>query len=254
MDDFNAIEEFKERVGGVALSLFLDYDGTLAPIVGRPEDAALSYSMKEVLRRLQRRYPMAIISGRSLDDIMSRVAIKGVVYAGNHGFEIESEAFSYRMEEAQEFKDRLPAIAAKLHSCLSGFKGVIVEDKGLTLSVHYRLVDIREAPGVIEAVNGALASFKAEGRVRVTRGKKVIEVRPPVKWGKGKAVTWILARGPFVETIPVYIGDDETDRAAFRAIKGRGLSIVVGHRWKEADYFLRDQSEVIALLKWLSTC
>ena len=254
LDDFNAIEEFKERVKGATLSLFLDYDGTLAPIVGRPEKAYLSYSMKDVLRRLQKRYPLAIISGRGLDDLMDRVAINGVVYAGNHGFEIESDDFSYRVEEAQGFRENLPAIATVLDGCLKGFKGVIVENKGLTLSVHYRLVDTREVPRVIEAVHGALASFKEEGSVRITEGKKVIEVRPPVKWGKGKAVTWILARGGFGDTLPIYIGDDETDRDAFRALKGRGLSIVVGHRWKDADYFLRDQSEVSGLLKWLSSC
>jgi len=253
LDNFNAIEEFKERVKGAAISLFFDYDGTLAPIVGRPEDACMSYSMKEALRRLQKRYPLAIISGRSLDDLRARVAIRGVVYAGNHGFEIESGAFSYRMEEAQEFKGQLPAIEAMLIDCLAPFKGVIIENKGFTLSVHYRLVDTREVTSLVDAVGVALEPLKKEGTIRVTKGKKVIEVRPPVKWGKGRAVTWILERERFVETLPVYIGDDETDRDAFRALKGRGISIVVGHRWKEVDYFLRDQSEVKALLKWLSS-
>ncbi|MFQ5585560.1 MAG: trehalose-phosphatase [Thermodesulfobacteriota bacterium] len=254
MDEFDAIEELKERVKGAQLSLFLDYDGTLTPIVGRPEKAHLSYSMKEVIRRLKRRYPLAIISGRGLDDLREKVGIRGVVYAGNHGLEIESEDFSRHEEKAHELRETLSAIAALLDAALRYCKGVIVENKGLTLSVHYRLVDKREVPQVVEIVKHELTPYQEKGRVRVTEGKKVIEIRPPVKWDKGKAVSWILGRGIFRETLPIYIGDDETDRDAFRALRGRGLSIVVGHRWKDADYFLKDQSEVKGLLKWLASC
>ena len=254
MDDVNAIERFKKRVQEANLSLFLDYDGTLTPIVGRPERAHLSYTMKEVLRRLKKRYPLAVVSGRSLDDLMERVGIPDLVYAGNHGLEIESEEFSYRVERAHEWRETLSVIAALLDTRLKSFQGALVEYKGLTLSVHYRLVDVREVSRLMEVVRNALAPYRAKGGVKLREGKKVIEVRPPLEWDKGKATTWILDRGAFRDTLPIYIGDDETDRDAFKALKNRGLSIVVGHKWKEADYFLKDQSEVKGLLKWLASC
>jgi len=254
LDDMNAVERFKERVKETKLSLFLDYDGTLTPIVGRPERAHLSYTMKEVLRRLKKRYPLAVISGRSLDDLMERVGIPDLVYAGNHGLEIESEEFSYRVERAQELRETIAAIAAILDTRLKSFRGAIVEYKGLTLSIHYRLVDVHEVSRLMEVVKSILAPYKERGRVKVKEGKKVIEVRPPVEWDKGTATTWILDRGAFRDTLPIYIGDDETDRDAFKALKNRGLSIVVGHKWKEADYFLEDQSEVKGLLTWLASC
>ncbi len=245
-----AIGEFKERIRKEKVSLFLDYDGTLTPIVGRHEKARLSYLMKELLRKLKRSYPVAVISGRGLDDLQEKVGIDGVVYAGNHGLEIYSEEMSFRIKGASRIKTALNQITMDLEPIIEGIKGVIVENKGLTASIHYRLVDRRETPRLIEVVKEKLSPYIEEGKVRITEGKKVIEIRPPVDWDKGKAVKWILRRGGFKGTMPVYIGDDETDRDAFKVLKGCGISIVVGHRWQDTDYFLKGQDEVSGFLKW----
>jgi alpha,alpha-trehalase len=248
-----AIEEFKERIRGEKVSIFLDYDGTLTPIVGRPESAQLSYLMRELLKKLKKCYPVAIISGRRLDDLQERVGIDGVVYAGNHGLEIYSEEMSFQIKGARRLKTVLNKITGDLEHIIKDIKGVIIENKGLTASIHYRLIDRRDVPRVIEAVKEKLSPYMEEGKVRVAEGKKVIEVRPSVDWDKGKAVKWILRRGGFKRTLPVYIGDDETDRDAFRVLKDHGISIVVGHGWEDADYFFKGQDEVNGFLKWLAS-
>ena len=122
--------------------LLLDYDGTLTPIVERPELANLPEGMRQLLQALarQRRLTLGIISGRALADIKEKVGISGIIYAGNHGLEIEGPGISFVSPLAEEFKPILRLMHYVLSQALGAIKGVMVEDKGLTLSVHYRQV------------------------------------------------------------------------------------------------------------------
>ncbi len=243
------MEALERRLGGKRLSFFLDYDGTLAPIAGRPEDASLPFNMKVVLERLVRLHPTVVISGRSLEDVKGRVGLDGVVYAGNHGMEIEGPDFSFTYDAGRDVREEIKRLKTRLRSISRKFPGVIVEDKGVTLSIHFRLLDKREQKPFAERFREIVAPSLSRGLVRVTKGKMVFEVRPPVDWHKGRAVEWILERPAFSETLPLYMGDDETDRDGFRALKGRGISVFVGGVSEETDYFIRRQVDVKNFLR-----
>ncbi len=249
----NAFGDLEKMTRGKKLSLFLDYDGTLTPIVATPEQASLPYPTRELLKKIKGIFPTAIISGREINDLRKRVALDGIVYAGNHGFEIYAEDFSFHTKGEEGLKADIADITGRLKDSLEGMKGAIVEHKGLTTSIHYRLVDEREVPQLLTRVRRELLPYTAKGGLRITEGKKVIEVRPAFDWDKGRAVCWIMGQERFRETIPLYIGDDETDRDALRELKETGIFIVVGHRWTNAHYFLKHQGEVEKLLEWLTS-
>jgi alpha,alpha-trehalose-phosphate synthase [UDP-forming]/trehalose-phosphatase len=246
---YNNLEEIYTTIKHKELFLFLDYDGTLTPIVDSPEKAVLSEKIKNIIKTLAREIPVAIISGRALNDIMERVGIEGIIYAGNHGVEIwdgEKVIVSYETDTTrhilQDFLERLKQV-------LSSLRGVIIEDKGVTASIHYRQVNIKNLGRLFKLFNEVAEEFK--DIFRITAGKKVLEIRPLSAWNKGDAVNWLLERfGP--ERMPIYIGDDITDEDAFHTIEGRGISIGVGINCN-ADYYLKNQSEVEKFLEELAS-
>lgn len=240
------------------LVLLLDFDGTLAPIVDEPDDAAMPTATRAALDSL-RRLPgvtMAIVSGRAMADARRRAALEGVAYAGNHGMEIDGPGIRRMHAEAVAARRPLAEVAERLRAELAAVDGVLVEDKELTLSVHYR----RVAPARVEAVRAAVASAAAgvEG-LRITEGKMVIEVRPSVDWHKGRAVDFLLTEFATPPGTPViYLGDDTTDEDAFRALARRGdgaEGVIVADPLPavtEASSYLRDTVEVGALLTTLA--
>jgi len=227
----------------------LDFDGTLAPIVARPEDAALLPAAGDALRRLVERSDtdVAIVSGRGLEDVRSRVGLEGVYYAGNHGLEIHGPGLDRVHPEAESARAELGRCAEALEGALAGEPGVQVEDKGLTLSVHYRRAE-REGAG--ERVRQAVAS-SCGGGLRVTEGKKVVEIRPDVDWDKGRATTFLLETIEGDEVPALFIGDDTTDEDAFRALSGRGEGVLVSEsepKQTAATAFARSPGEVAELI------
>lgn len=236
------------------LLLLMDYDGTLTPIVERPEEAIIPTDMKRHLLQLSKRYPIAIISGRALKDIRKLVGLRKIYYAGNHGLEISGPSLRLVRPEAEKVAPTVSEICNDLMVKLGHIDGVIVEDKGLTASIHHRLV----APGKLGELKRIFTKTTRPhlraGRVKIARGKKVLEIRPNINWGKGKAVLWIIeALKPKGEALPIYLGDDETDEDAFRALRGRGMTILVSKtpRKSNAEYFLRDVGEVKVFLRKL---
>jgi trehalose 6-phosphate phosphatase len=239
--------------------LALDFDGTLAPIVERPEEAVLADGLRPLLQRLSgaKDYTVAVVSGRSLTDVRERADVPGVVYAGNHGMEIEGADARYTDPDAVSVRHVMEALIEGLGWTLAPVKGAIVEDKGLSLSVHYRLVAPARQPLVVEEVRRAVASLPDSGRVVLREGKKVVEVRPALSWDKGKAIAFLstvvserLGQAP----LPVYVGDDVTDEDAFREVNAQdGLSIVVGleGRTSVAKYGLASIAQVKDFLELL---
>ncbi len=242
---FDNIQKLKEQLSDRELFVFLDYDGTLTPIVETPDKAVLSDEMREVLKELKEVLPLAIISGRSLDDLMNRVSVDGIYYAGNHGAEIFDGEKVIVSRETEREKILMAEILNRLKESLQGIEGLIIEDKGITTSVHFRKVRVKD-------LNRLFKEFKRITReyldtFRITIGKKVFEIRPISAWNKGDAVEWIL--GSYGNNrIPLYIGDDVTDEDAFKVIQGRGVSIGVGLNCK-VDYYLKDHKEVMAFLR-----
>jgi trehalose 6-phosphate synthase/phosphatase len=229
------------------LFLFLDYDGTLSPIADLPEQAVMTRETRELVTRLAGRIPTAIVSGRNVEDLQQRIGIEGMVYAGNHGAEIRIGGETLVSQQSRSNRRMLQEFLHRLQAGLSSVPGVLIEDKGITASIHYRLVDLKRLADFSAQFSGIARAYGK--KFRITAGKKVFEVRPLKAWNKGDAVAWILEhRG--AGRIPVYIGDDVTDEDAFKMLKGRGISIAVGGS-AFADYHVEKQDEVAGVLEML---
>lgn len=235
------------------LALFLDFDGTVVPIAPRPEKAWLPPATRLLLRSLSRFIPVVIVTGRSLRDIRPRIGLTEITYVGNHGLEIAGPGFNYRIKDAIQCRRLLRSVMRQLQRDLGRMPGILLEDKGYTLSVHYRLARGETRQKAARLFTKRLKPFQDRGLIKISRGKAVWEIRPPVNWNKGKAVLWILEQPAFKGRWPLYIGDDRTDRDAFRAIRDCGIGILVGPSQESmtAHYRLKDPIEVHGFLKWL---
>ncbi len=216
------------RVGRILL--LFDYDGTLTPIVERTEDALLPGQTRERLAALAacRRCIAGIVSGRSLAGLAVLADVPGLIHAGNHGMEIRGAGLDFTHPQAVAAREVLDQVHASLSGALAHIPGVIVEHKGLTLSVHYRATPKPLAWEVNPATAAIVEPYAARGQLRLTRGKMVVEVRPAIAWDKGKAIEKI--RESFDDRpFPVYFGDDRTDEDGFRAVQEMGgLAVFVG--------------------------
>lgn len=257
LKNWAGVEKRIRRSGHVLL--FLDYDGTLTPIVRRPEKALLSPSTGKLLEKLRAdpRYTLAVISGRSLRDVRKLVGLRGIVYAGNHGLELAGPKIRYINPHAKRARPLLARIARRLRRELGAVPGAAVENKGLTLTIHFRGVKAGERQLVGMIFDGITRPYRRKRKIRVARGKCVFEVRPPVKWNKGTMVLWILKRTEAIrkgeEILPVYLGDDLTDEDAFQALSGRGITVLVGdpNPLSRAGYRLSGVREVRTFLRKL---
>ena len=245
-------KEIKDKV----IFLFLDYDGTLAPIAEAPDKAKISKGTKELLSQLSKnlRFKLAIISGRSLTDIKNSIGLKDIIYAGNHGLEIEGPDIKFTSQISPRLKSIIRVINDDLLAKLSGIKGAYIEDKGLTISVHYRLVSNGDLPLLQSIFTEITKPFIVRGKIKISSGKKVYEIKPPFQWDKGEVVLWLLARQQFLRgestILPVYIGDDVTDEDAFKVLKNKGLTVFAGESsGSEAAYYLKNTEEVAEFLK-----
>ena len=234
---------------GHRLAVFLDYDGTVTPIVSHPEDAWLSESMRETLRSLTARVPVAILSGRDLDDVRGRVLVDGIVYAGSHGFDIAG-AGGLRKELGAAYLPVLDEAEAQLREALEEIPGAQLERKHFSVAAHYRNVNQNDAFRVGLAVDAVAAKHR---QLRRMDGKKVYELLPDIDWNKGKAMLWLLETLALDgrNALPIYIGDDRTDEDAFSAVGQRGIAIVVTDQPQvtAANYTLRNPEEVERFLQ-----
>lgn len=235
------------RNAGRVLLLF-DYDGTLTPIVARPELARLAPAVRETLARLASgdKFIVGLVSGRSLADLRTLLAvpgpadgpgvpdapgvddIPGLLLAGNHGFEISGPGIEFVHPEAAALRPALDDAFDRLQPIAAATPGAMVEHKGLSLTAHYRGVAPEQADGLERVVEAAVAPLVAAGQLRITRGKMVREIRPNLPWHKGRAIAYIHSRYPEAP-LPVYFGDDVTDEDGFVAAQELGgLAVFVG--------------------------
>jgi trehalose-phosphatase len=231
------------------LFLFLDYDGTITPIVSSPELALCPQEVKALLEEL-RDSPnvlLAIISGRSLEDIREKVGIPGLIYVGNHGLDIQNPAGVHKKKLSPPREKELRKIVQTLEKSFGKIPGILFEDKGPILAIHYRNVAQKYFGWIHQVLKETMEKWK--GRWKIAHGKMVFEIRPEVDFHKGTAVKEIL-KGTTKNLLPIYLGDDQTDEDAFREVKGRGISVFVGPGWltSEAEYYLKNPAEVQAFL------
>ena len=237
------------------LAVFLDYDGTLTPIVNHPKEALLSETMREILQKLTSHCAVTIISGRDLIDLQALVGLNSLVYAGSHGFDIcGPENSQIQHQEGTIFLDHLDRLQKELQEELSGISRAWVERKKFSLAIHYRNVQEEDWPLLQNIVE---LSLNNHPELRQIKGKKVFEFQPKIDWDKGKALLWILDRlgfdGP--DTCTLYIGDDLTDEDAFCVLGAQDLGIIVRGttRLTAAQYSLNNTSEVQLFLHLLTS-
>jgi trehalose 6-phosphate synthase len=240
------------------LAVLLDFDGTLAPLVDRPDDAQLEPAMRARLARLagHPRCVVAVISGRALDDVQRRVGLDGVFYAGNHGLALAGPGWSLVLDRAPQAWGALAQSCQRISHRLRDVEGVIVENKGLSATVHYRLVP-RAQHALVTAVVFEELGRLAPGTLEVRQATLALELRPAIDWNKGSAARWLLDRALgrhwHEEAAVLYAGDDATDEDAFSALSEEGVTIRVGsdHEDTVARYVLRGVPEVGRLLDTL---
>jgi trehalose 6-phosphate synthase/phosphatase len=242
-------------VAGHQVAVFLDYDGTLTPLVDHPAKAVLGDSMRAVLTQLARRADtdVAVVSGRGIDDIRDMVDIDEIALGGNHGLELAGAKLrSFRHQDLDHYKARTSALAEDLADL--AVSGAWIEQKGATLTFHYRAVESPKQARLAEQARQVITNAGFQAR----DGHKAVEARPPIGWDKGQAVLHIVRElyGPaWSETVRVvYIGDDQTDEDAFRVLAGLGITFRVGSAEAptHARRRLPNVGAVEALLSWLA--
>lgn len=234
-----------------SIFLALDYDGVLAPIAAQPDLAILSPATQELLQRLVNctALKVAVISGRSLNDVRAHVGIKGIVYAGNHGAEIDLGGSLESHAGPNGYQQQLADIRTQMEARFLGFQGALLEDKGLGIGLHYREMD----PAEVALFHGKFADWAKDlpSALEIVHAKKMFEVRPKMAWNKGNAV-WHVWQSVAPKALPICLGDDLTDEDGFRALSGQGINIYVGEeRNSYAEYILASQNEVLIFLKQL---
>ncbi|HYB39214.1 MAG TPA: trehalose-phosphatase [Mycobacterium sp.] len=258
----DALDSYGQLIGVIAgreAFVCLDYDGTLSDIVPDPDAATLVDGAAEALEHLATQCPVAILSGRDLADIRDRVGLPGIWYAGSHGFElIGPDGSEHQNETAAAAVPVLESAAADLRDELSQIPGARVEHKRFAVAVHYRNVATEHVGEVIAAAH----RHRKRHGLRVTNGRKVVELRPDIDWDKGTALGWIRDRiHQSGKVVPIYIGDDLTDEDAFDAIRSGGIGIGVrndedGNRPTAASFTLRNPAEVCEFVRrggnWLA--
>ncbi|KAJ4728133.1 Trehalose 6-phosphate phosphatase [Melia azedarach] len=277
----SALEVFERMIAaakGKKIVMFLDYDGTLSPIVEDPNKAVMSDAMRSAVQEVARYFPTAIVSGRCIDKVNGFVQLKNVVYAGSHGMDISTPYGSLKhqnhrhatravdeqgnevvlFQPAAEFLPTIQEIIQVLEEKVKNIKGAMVEDNKFCISVHFRRVKEEDVNSIEEIVNSTVKAFP---EFRISEGKKVFEVKPRINWDKGRALEYLLETFGFNNSndfLPMYIGDDNTDEDAFNVIQriGRGYPIIVSAlpRETKASFSLRDPDEVMSFLlrlaKW----
>ncbi len=229
----------------------LDYDGTLTPIRPSPPEAVLEDEMRAAIRKLAAQSPVAIVTGRQLDDARRMVGID-LIYAASHGFELKFPGEPAKpYAPAESYRAAIAETADAAESGARGIDGVLIERKPFSTAVHFR----KTAPEDMPQVDALVADLQARHPgLRVLQGKKVCEFQPRIDWDKGRAVGLLAERLEVPLEGVLYIGDDVTDEDAFRTIAGKGIGILVNETDHDtaAQYRLNDPAEVQIFLERLT--
>ena len=228
--------------GAPLVALFLDFDGTLVDLRPRPDEVSVDGGTRLTLAALARspRFRVWIVSGRRQADLLDRVRVPGIRYLGLYGWEVRS-GISLR----EEPRRALECLSAWMGALLARTRGVWIEEKQHSLAVHYRAAPKEEAALARRIVSFVVGTFS--DLFRIEAGKSVWEIVPWEMGDKGSAVKRELEALPR-GTVPVYLGDDQSDEAAFAALPG-GITVHVGEgRSSRAQYCLGGVSEVRSFL------
>ena len=184
-------DELTRHFEGRRPAVFLDYDGTLTPIVDRPEDAVISVSMRAAVRGLAQRCPVCVVSGRDRRVVQELMGVDDLIVAGSHGFDIWSPTEgTFEHEAGGGFEELIERVTERVREEADPIEGSLVEPKKASVALHYRLVAETDRPAIKPIVDRVLAEHP--GELKVTPGKMVYEIQPKLEWDKGKAVLYLL--------------------------------------------------------------
>jgi trehalose 6-phosphate phosphatase len=248
-----AVDDIRERIGTAdRIVVALDFDGTLAPICERPDDAAMPPESLDVLRALTEvsGLTLAIVSGRSVADLKSRIELQAY-YVGNHGLEIEGPGLSYVHEASGQFREAVDQACWDLKAAFHAVPGVLVESKGMTGTLHYRQAPKSLSRWIKETVRMVVSPYRPV--LKVEAALKAWEIRPSLEWDKGDAVDFLLGHLGTTEPLLVCAGDDIGDEGMF-GCRPNAISIKVGGKVQtRARYCVADPAELVAVLRCVSS-
>lgn len=253
-DAIENIDQVRSLLEGKTPVIFLDYDGTLTPIVSHPDLAILDEKMKTTLEQLKEHCTIAVISGRDLPDVQSKIEVDGIFYAGSHGFDIAGpNNQKYEIDEGKKRMPSLDSAEVELNALIPEIEGAWVERKKYSIAIHYRGVSSENEAEVEKVLDSVHSHYK--GQLRKAEGKKIFELQPDINWNKGKALHWLLKLFNLDnETVlPIYLGDDVTDEDAFFALLDHGLGVAVQDESKptHAHFTLKNVDDVQKFLTLL---
>jgi trehalose 6-phosphate phosphatase len=254
------LDYFSKILSADRVGLFSDFDGTLTPIFDDPRDTVLSSAMRDTLSELSRKLELvAVVSGRDLKTLREMVGLSSVTYVGNHGLEVW-KAGAERQEYEEQISDGLLGDVEKGVQEI-GISGLSLEDKGMSVAVHYR--NAPDPTAVRSVLLQMLKSLAVERGLETREGKMVLEIGPMTSVNKGTAVVR-LAR-EFELTGAIFLGDDVTDCDAFdalhelareRDLKGAAVAVVDRETpdavLRKADYCLSGTEDVEQFLRWMA--
>ncbi len=206
-----------------------DFDGTLSSLTDHPSAAVLHPAATKALQKLAALHPqahLALISGRSLADLSQRLPLQvpALILSGNHGLEISGTGLDWVHPQAHAARPHLDLLKSYLQGILQSFTGAEIEDKGLSITLHYRRLSAEQRTHLIAQVG----SHPIPPGLQRHEGKQILEFRPHVDWHKGRALHRIMTHLGIPHHATVYLGDDTTDEDAFRELGSTGITLRVG--------------------------
>ncbi len=223
------LDDWRVRLAHEPLALFLDYDGTLSAIAPTPAEAKLPFQAREILVSLVKlpNVKVTIVSGRGLSDLKKMIPVKRMSYVGSHGIEFQVKGLASQRVSKRYIRE-LGELRSRLQLGLHSLPGILLEQKPFSLAVHYRKASSGSEKKAKRIVLDICSDAVHHGRILIMPGKKVVEIMSPTAMDKGQAVKRLLRFWGKRKHLPIFIGDDKTDEAAFEALRDRGLTVKVG--------------------------
>lgn len=230
-------------------AFFFDFDGTLTKIERTPNGVKFRAAARFVVEELSRSFTVGIVTGRSLPDIKRLIGIKGIYYSGNHGVEIEGPGLRFVEKNSAKSVKFIDSLVPKIRGKLRPYKPII-QHKKYSIAVHYRTVEPRHVRKLLDELETLTRQPVRTGKIRLQLGKKVVEIKAPVEWDKGKAVEKILDKRGGAGKV-FFFGDDMTDEYGFEKVNSiRGISVFVGTLEREtaAKYLVESPGALVGQL------
>lgn len=248
-----ALSRFKSdlliRERGKNPVFFFDFDGTLTKIEQTPDRVRFRPIARFIVEELAKNYTVGIVTGRALPDIKKLVAIRGIYYSGNHGVEIEGPGLRFVEKNSARSVKFIDSLVPKIRRKLRPY-GPIIQHKKYSIAVHYRTVESRFVRRLLDDLESITRQPLKAGKIKLQLGKKVVEIKAPVEWDKGKAVEKILEKTGKAGKV-FFFGDDMTDEYGFEKVNSiKGISVYVGSLGREtaAKYQLESPAALVGAL------